>query len=213
MAGETMGLRERKKLETGKRIYRTAVALFAEKGFDNVSVQEIADAAEVSKMTVFNYFGTKDDLVFRPVEDHFWDAARAVRERGPGESAVEAVRRHFLEMVEARDPAVGLHSEPFARQVRQLVMDTPVLMERAFLAAQKGTRALAALLAEETGDPMLATVAAAMLSAARNALIEEHHARHDAGESLEAIAADAPERAARAFALVEQGLGDYARKA
>ncbi|MFD4562027.1 hypothetical protein ACFWP5_48330 [Streptomyces sp. NPDC058469] len=42
-------------------------------------------------------------------------------------------------MVETRDPAVGPHSEPFARQLRELVMGTPVLMERAFLAAQKGT--------------------------------------------------------------------------
>ncbi|MFK0024202.1 hypothetical protein [Streptomyces sp. NPDC090798] len=87
-------------------------------------------------------------------------------------------------MVEARDPAVGLNGDPIARQLRELVMRTPVLMERAFLAAQKGTRDLAALLAEETGDTMAATVAA-----------------------------DAPGRAERAFALVEHGLGDYARKA
>ncbi len=64
----------------------------AEKSFDAVSVQEIADAAEVSKMTVFNYLGTEEDLVFRPIEDHFSDAARAVRDRAPGESAVAAVR-------------------------------------------------------------------------------------------------------------------------
>ncbi|MFJ1610363.1 TetR/AcrR family transcriptional regulator [Streptomyces sp. NPDC088253] len=177
-------------------------------------MQEIADAAEVSKMTVFNYFGSKEDLVFRPVEDHFGDAARAVRERRPEESPWEAVRRQLLEMVEARDPAVGLNDDPIARQVRELVMRTPVLMERAFLAAQKkGTRDLAALLAEETGDTMAATVAAAMLSAARNAVIEEHHRRIDAGESADTVAADAPGRAERAFALVEHGLGDYARKA
>lgn len=208
-----MGLRERKKLETARRIVRTAIALFVERGFHNVSVQEIADAADVSKMTVFNYFGTKEDLVFRPMEDHFGDAARAVRERKPGESAVDAVRRQFLEMAEARDPAVGLANEVFVRQLRELVMGTPVLMERAFLAAQKGTRDLAAHLAEETGDLMLATVAAAMISAARNALIEEHYRLIDAGESVDTLAARAPERAERAFALVENGLGDYARRA
>lgn len=208
-----MGLRERKKLETARRIVRTAIALFVERGFHNVSVQEIADAADVSKMTVFNYFGTKEDLVFRPMEDHFGDAARAVRERKPGESAVDAVRRQFLEMAEARDPAVGLANEVFVRQLRELVMGTPVLMERAFLAAQKGTRDLAAHLAEETGDLMLATVAAAMISAARNALIEEHYRLIDAGESVDTLAAHAPERAERAFALVENGLGDYARRA
>ncbi|MGQ4382332.1 TetR/AcrR family transcriptional regulator [Streptomyces sp. SAS_270] len=209
---EVMGLRERKKLQTGKRIYRTAVELFVERGFDNVSMQEIADASEVSKMTVFNYFGSKEDLVFLPVAEHFSDAARAVRDREPGESAVDAVRRQFLEMVEARDPAVGLHSEPFSRQVRQLVMETPVLMERAFIAAQKGTRDLSALLAEETGDPTLATIAAAMLSAARNALIEEHHNRVTAGESPDSVAADAAERTEKAFGLVEKGLSGYAVK-
>jgi AcrR family transcriptional regulator len=208
-----MGLRERKKLETAQRIYRTAVALFAERGFDGVSVQEIADAAEVSKMTVFNYFRTKEDLVFSPMEEHFGDAARAVRERRSGESAVDAVRRQFLEMVEVHDPSVGLHSEPFAHQVRRLVIETPVLMERAFLAAQKGTRDLAAVLAQETGDAMLAMVAAATLSAARNALIEEHHSRLDAGESPEAVAADTARRAGEAFGLIEEGLSGYAVKA
>ncbi|WP_406457240.1 TetR/AcrR family transcriptional regulator [Streptomyces sp. NBC_01622] len=209
---EAMGLRERKKLETARRIIRTAIGLFSERGFDNVSVQEIADASDVSKMTVFNYFGTKEDLVFWPMEEHFGDAARAVRERAAGESAVEAVRRQFLEMVATRDPAVGLHSEPFARRLRDLVMGTPVLKERAFLAAQRGTRDMAAHLAEETGDLMLATVAAAMISAARNALIEEHYRRIDAGEPVTTVAAEAPGRAERAFALVENGLGDYARR-
>ncbi|MFK0173256.1 TetR/AcrR family transcriptional regulator [Streptomyces sp. NPDC090306] len=209
-AEAAMGLRERKKLQAGRRIYRTAVELFAERGFDNVSVQEIADAAEVSKMTVFNYFRTKEDLVFGPMEEHFEDAANAVRDRRPGESAVDAVLRGYLEMVENRDPAVGLNAEPFARQVRRLVMETPVLMERAFLAAQKGTRSLAALLAAETGDAVLATVAAATLSAARNALVEEHHRRIEAGESPDDVAADAAERARQAFGLVENGLRGYA---
>lgn len=208
-----MGLRERKKLQTAMRIYRTAVELFLEKSFDAVSVQEIADAADVSKMTVFNYFGSKEDLVFRPMEEHFFDAVRAVRERAPGESAVEAVRRQFLEMVEGRDPAIGLHSEPFARRIRTVILETPVLRDRAYLLSERGARELADLLAEETGDATLAVIAAATITAARNALIEEHHHRIDAGESVDAIAADAAERARSAFALVENGLGEYARKA
>ncbi|MCF3134271.1 TetR/AcrR family transcriptional regulator [Streptomyces olivochromogenes] len=210
---EAMGLRERKKLQTAMRIYQVAVGLFAERGFDAVSVQEIADASEVSKMTVFNYFGTKEDLIFRPMEEHFGDAARAVRERQPGESAVDAVRRQFLELVETRDPSIGLNPEPSTRQVRRIVLETPVLMERVFLAVQKGTRELADVLAAETGDLMVATVAAATLSAARNALVEEHHRRIDEGESPDQVAADAPERVRKAFDLVEKGLKDYAVKA
>ncbi|MEU6374044.1 helix-turn-helix domain-containing protein [Streptomyces sp. NPDC046909] len=207
---EGMGLRERKKLQTAIRIYRTAVALFAEKGFDAVSVQEIADASEVSKMTVFNYFGTKEDLVFKPMEDHFSDPARAVRDRKPGESAVEAVRRQFLEMIEGRDPSVGLHAEPFARRIRAVIMATPVLRDRAYVSAEKGALELADLLTEETGDRTLALIAASTLTHVRQALVEEHHLRIDAGESVDEVAADAAERAERAFALVEHGLAGYA---
>ncbi|MER6030493.1 helix-turn-helix domain-containing protein [Streptomyces sp. NPDC001851] len=210
---EAMGLRERKKQQTAMRIYRVAVGLFAERGFDNVSVQEIADAAEVSKMTVFNYFGSKEELVFKPMVEHFSDAARAVRDRAPGESAVAAVRRQFLEMVERRDPAVGLHGEPFARRIRAVIMATPVLRERAFVESEKGGRELADLLTEETGDATLALITAATLTAARNALIEEHHRRIDAGETVDQVAADAAERARHAFGLVENGLKDYAVKA
>lgn len=208
-----MGLRERKKLQTAMRIYRTAVTLFAEKGFDAVSVQEIADASEVSKMTVFNYFGTKEELVFKPMVEHFSDAARAVRERAPGESAVDAVRRQFLEMIETRDPSVGLHGEPIVRRIRAVVMVTPVLRERAYIESEKGARELADLLAEETGDATLALITAATLTAARNALVEEHHRRMDAGETVDEVAADAAERAHRAFDLIANGLNGYAVKA
>ncbi|MFD3588848.1 TetR/AcrR family transcriptional regulator [Streptomyces sp. NPDC058683] len=210
--GEAMGLRERKKQQTAQRILHTAIALFVERGFDAVSVQEIADAAEVSKMTVFNYFGTKEDLVFAPVEEHFGDAARAVRERRPGQSAVDAVREQFLEMVETRDPSIGLNADPISHQLRRLVLETPALTERVFLTMQKAAREMAALLAEETGDLTLATIAAATLSNARNALIEEHQRRLAEGEDIDTIAADAPERARAAFGLVEKGLRGYAVK-
>lgn len=142
---EAMGLRERKRLQTAMRIYRTA----------------------------------------------------------PGESAVEAVRRQLLDMIEARDPSVGLHSEPFARRIRTVVMATPVLRERAYLLSEKGARELADLLTEETGDTTLALIAAATLTAARQALVEEHHLRIDAGETVDEVAADAALLAERAFALVE----------
>jgi len=59
---------------------------------------------------------------------------------------------------------------------------------------------------------MPVTTAAAMISAARNALIEEHSRRIDAGEPVIAVAAEAPERTGRSFASVEHGLGDHARK-
>ncbi|GAA4117463.1 TetR/AcrR family transcriptional regulator [Streptomyces sp. NPDC048491] len=206
-AGE--GLRERKKRETGMRIWRTALDLFTERGFDHVSVAEIAAAADVSKMTVFNYFGTKEDLVTAPMMNHVGDVVRAVRERAAGESAVDAVRRQFLEMVEVRDPSIGLNDDPRSLQARQLIQNTPVLLQRASLAFSQAQGELAELLAAEGGDPMLAAVAAAQLTGARNALINEHHRRILAGESAQGVADDAAERTERAFAQVENGLGSY----
>lgn len=69
------------KRDTSLRIWRIAVELFVERGFGKVSVTEIAEAADVSKMTVFNYFGNKEDMVLKPMEGHTEDMARAVRER------------------------------------------------------------------------------------------------------------------------------------
>lgn len=58
-----VGLRERKKQETAERIYRTALNLFSERGYDATTVEEIAQAADVAKGTFFNYFPTKDAVL------------------------------------------------------------------------------------------------------------------------------------------------------
>ena len=92
-------------------------------------------------------------------------------------------------------------------------MTTPVLMERAYVTSEKGARELADLLTEETGDATLALIAAATLNTARTALVEEHHRRVEAGETVEEVAADAAERAQRAFDLIAKGLKGYAVKA
>ncbi|WP_329120364.1 TetR/AcrR family transcriptional regulator [Streptomyces sp. NBC_01465] len=206
---EAMGLRERKKRQTAMRIWRTALDLFIERGFDKVSVAEIAEAAEVSKMTVFNYFGTKEDLVMGPMEEHGDDPARAVRDREPGESAVDAVRRQFLEMVASRDPSVGLHHEPRMSQIRQLLDTTPVLMQRGYVFMMRSTELLEQALKADGGDAMTAEIAAAQLIAARNALIGENHRRMLAGDPPDTVAADAVAVANRAFDMIEDGLGAY----
>jgi AcrR family transcriptional regulator len=75
------GLRERKRARTHAVISDTAIALFLEHGFDQVSVAQVAEAAEVSKRTVFAYFPTKEDLVVHRFADHETEAARVVRAR------------------------------------------------------------------------------------------------------------------------------------
>ncbi|MFI0940241.1 TetR/AcrR family transcriptional regulator [Streptomyces sp. NPDC021020] len=211
---EPLGLRERKKRETALRIWRTAIALFIERGFDKVSVAEIAEAADVSKMTVFNYFGTKEDLIFRPMEEHTGDLARAVRERPPGESAVAAVHRHFLEKLAERDASIGMSPDPLNVRVRELILATPALLTRTYAWSARSTRLLAdELVAEAGGEPAdeaLARCAAMQIAAARVSLQDEIHRRRSEGESVDDIHPVVAALAQEVFALVENGLGAYA---
>jgi AcrR family transcriptional regulator len=211
---EPMGLRERKKRETGLRIFRIAIGLFAERGFDKVSVAEIAEAADVSKMTVFNYFGTKEDLVFKPLEEHIPDLAHAVRDRAPGESAVAAVRRQFLEALEAAEPSVAINPDPLILSVRKVVMETPALLIRMHAWGAQATELLAAELIAEAGatgsDAALVRCAAMQLAAARMSLVDEIHRRRLAGDPVDDIRRDVEALADRVFTLVEDGLRGYA---
>src|SRR5215471_12564137 len=86
-----MGLRETKKLQTRHAIAAAAMGLFVTKGFDRVTVAEIAREAGVSEKTVFNYFPTKEDIFFDEVPERLDALADAVRDRRPGQSLVEAM--------------------------------------------------------------------------------------------------------------------------
>ncbi|MBC2877924.1 MULTISPECIES: TetR/AcrR family transcriptional regulator [Streptomyces] len=202
------GLRERKKLQTRQKLMRVAVELFEERGYDKVSVAEIAAAAEVSKMTVFNYCGSKEDILVGALEDHVDDVARAVRERAPGESVVHAVRRQFLAAVDASDPAVGMSDAPFALRLRRLIVETPVLLARAREIAHRSEWLLAEELAP-FGDPAMARVLAGQIIGLRYGLVALNQRRLLAGESAASFADEARELAERAFDMLEFGLGDY----
>src|ERR671935_3296976 len=88
-----MGLREFKKQRTRQLIADTALRLFVERGFERVTVAEVAEAAGVSEKTVFNYFPTKEDLFFDEVEERETALVAAVRDRRPDESIPAALRR------------------------------------------------------------------------------------------------------------------------
>src|SRR3954465_1404797 len=90
------GLRERKKEATRRLIADTARRLFAERGFDAVTVAEVARAADVAEKTVFNYFPTKEDLFYSDMEAFEERLLAAIRERPAGDTALEAFRRFFL---------------------------------------------------------------------------------------------------------------------
>ncbi len=120
------GLRERKKQQTREQIRRTAVRLFLDRGFEEVSVADVADAAGVSKMTVFNYFPAKEDLFFAGSERLFPDLAGAVRGRTADESPVRAVRRYVRSELESRAEWTGLHDG--VARFTHLIWTSPTLL-------------------------------------------------------------------------------------
>jgi AcrR family transcriptional regulator len=87
------GLRERKRRLTRQLISDAATTLFATRGFDNVKVSQVADRVGVSEKTIYNYFPTKESMVLDTADEAVERMARALRERGPGESLTEAVVR------------------------------------------------------------------------------------------------------------------------
>src|SRR6187551_1743606 len=91
--------RTRKRLANRQGISDTATRLFLEKGFDAVTIDDIAAAADVGRMTVFNHFPRKEDMFFDREEEIQALAFRAVRERGAGISPIEATRRLAHDLV------------------------------------------------------------------------------------------------------------------
>jgi AcrR family transcriptional regulator len=205
-------LRTLKKMQTERKLWTTAVGLFTDRSFDKVSVAEIAAAAEVSTMTVFNYFPTKEDLVMRPLERHTDELAQVVRERPARQSVVAAVREQFLAALAEYDPSTGLNDEETILAVVRLIHATPSLQQRRLAVVSAVEDALAAQLAEQNpGDPLTAHLAAAQLVGARRVLVLENQRRVLDGERAAALLDTARSDAARVFARVESGLGDYGR--
>ncbi|WP_229402520.1 TetR/AcrR family transcriptional regulator [Micromonospora okii] len=127
---EPVGLRARKKVRTREAIADTAISLFLARGFDQVSVSDIAATAEVSKPTLFRYFATKEDLVLHRFADHGGEAARVVRDRAPGIAPIAALHRHFRAGLDRFEPVTGLSDHPEVVAFHRLVFTTPSLAGR-----------------------------------------------------------------------------------
>jgi AcrR family transcriptional regulator len=145
-----VGLRERKKQRTRQLIAETARQLFTERGFDAVPVADVARAAEVSEATVFNYFPTKEDLVFQGMEAFEDELLRAVRDRSVGEPAAAAFGRFATQprgFLAAQDEQTARHLVGVSR----MIAESPALLARQREIFARYTASLAALLAELIG--------------------------------------------------------------
>jgi AcrR family transcriptional regulator len=207
------GLRERKKEMTRQLLSDTARRLFAERGFEHVSVAEIARAADVSDATVFNYFPTKEDLVYGELEVFEDELLRAIAERAPGETALAAFSGFILR---PRGMLAAVDDDTARQQlaVTRMIAASPALLAREHEIFARYTASLAQLLAEETNaradDPRPAVAAAALMGVHR-ALIAFVRARvSSADPDRPRLARDVSAYGRRALAQLEEGLGAYA---
>lgn len=201
------GLRERKKQRTHAAISDAAITLFLEHGFSQVSVAQVAEAAEVSKRTLFAYFPTKEDLVVHRLADHETELARVVRARPPHIPPLAAVREHFLKGLRERDPITGLNDHPQVLSLTRMILDAPSLVARMERFKAGAERALSQALQETAETPELtARLAAVQIVAVQWALAQDNAGRlargEPAGERYPGAVADAE----HAFALLENGL-------
>jgi AcrR family transcriptional regulator len=202
----TTGLRERRKQQTRQAISDVATGMFADRGFDEVTLAQVADAAGVAKMTVTNYFPRKEDLVFDRADAIVRSLADVIAAREPGESMLAAIRRDFADRVARADVTLGLSSPAFARMIE----NSPALSSRGLEMIYQREQALGDAIAAETGvdDPRQRLVAA-LLASVHRVLYAEASRRSLAGEPRAEIRAALAAESVRAFDLLEPSLGSY----
>jgi AcrR family transcriptional regulator len=165
MMNTTPDRRTRKRLATRQSISDAATLLFFERGFDRVTVDEIAEAADVGRMTVFNHFPRKEDMFFDREQEIHDVAFDSVRQRGVGVSPIEAVRLLAHAIVEQQHPFIPLFNG--TRRFVETAMASEALKARARQMRDDFIRALAVVLAaavEQPADDPHAHLAAGLIA-------------------------------------------------
>jgi AcrR family transcriptional regulator len=209
------GLRERKKERTRRLIADTARRLFAERGFEQVTVAEIAGEAEVAQATVFNYFPTKEDLFYSRLEAFEERLLAAIDGRAPGQSVLAAFADFLLGQrgVLAMD-APGGDQEATAqiRTITRIITESPALLARERQVFDRYARALATSIAQDAGadraDVVCRVVANTLLGLHR-ALIDYVREQALAGVPAARIRDGVRSEADRAIAQLEGGLREF----
>jgi AcrR family transcriptional regulator len=211
VAAPTEGLRERKKRAAREAIAATARRLFAERGFDAVTVADVAAAADVSEKTVFNHFATKEELAFAGREEGIRQFVAAIAERPPGSSILDVFRAMTRAVL---DDLVARGDEDLLA-VAKIIRGSRALQERLTVRWESGAAAITAVIAETSGaedDDLVPAIAARTLwfthrsifLAALNGLLAE--------EDREQLAARLRVAADRAYDQLAGGLGQYGKR-
>jgi AcrR family transcriptional regulator len=211
-APRTAGLRERKKQHTRELIADAALELFLARGFDSVTIADIAQRADVDARTIYNYFPSKADLFYHRLEELKDSLLAAVRERGAGTSVLAAFSRFLL----ARQGVLGEErATARLRAVTAMIVGSPTLLAHEEQIYARFTAALAELLEAETRarptDVQPAVVAHSLIGLHR-ALVAYVRAGTLAGTPNATLARGVRAQAKKAIATLESGLGDYGIK-
>ncbi|TWD82262.1 TetR family transcriptional regulator [Kribbella amoyensis] len=206
-ASAETGRRERKKRQTRQAISDVATELFLARGFDAVTVAEVAKAADVAVQTVFNHFPTKEDLFFD--EDSWWAGpAEAIRAAPAEMDAVTALEDHYLAVTRAR-----LESGHLATWLRfsRTLEDSETLRARRRLVATRMEQLIAeALLERDEGMPRWKAELIGAQYAAAQKVLEAELARllPDTADQaqLEAANARLADATAEVFGILRHGL-------
>jgi AcrR family transcriptional regulator len=181
-----IGLRERKKARTRRVIADAAARLFAERGYEQVAVSDVAREAEVSEQTVYNYFQTKEQLVTdldQQVQD---ELSRLIRTRPPGTTPAAAIRECALDLVEGirRVPA-----EQWRGELGYLAAISPTVHRLALEASDRQASVIATAISE-TGEvpPEIAKLHGIALAGVFQIIISEAGRRTREGQSQGRIA-------------------------
>ncbi|HZX05305.1 TetR family transcriptional regulator [Kribbella sp.] len=199
------GLRERKKQATRRMIADVATGLFVRRGFDAVTVAEIAEAAGVSKMTVFNYFPRKEDLYLDRHLDRLRELEAVVRDRPAGEPVAVAMRRYHHELLAAGHPLSG--AVEGVRGFWTVLHSSPALMSRMVEQEHEIAKLLTRVLTEETGDEFQSRLVANLLTATIITIWHTPVSRIVAGEDVELVRREQVQVIDHAFDVLERGIG------
>ena len=178
-------LRQRKKQQTRQRIADAAQALFARQGFDQVTVADVAQLADVSEQTVYNYFATKEALVLDEDEAYAAHFVSMVADRPAGMSAIEAVRREALRFLQAM---IDRPASPHRRGGMPFLIVNSIPVRRAWLAAcERHSKAVAEALVADSRDrlsPGAALIIATGLMSVFRLIVDEVGASVTEGDNL-----------------------------
>ena len=209
---ETRGLRERKKQRTRELIAETALQLFLERGFETVTIADVARRAEVDVKTIYNYFPSKPDLVYHRFEALEDSLLAAVRDRERGESVLAAFSRFLL----ASHGFLGdEEATETLRGITEMIVGSPALLAHEEQVYARFTKALAELLTEETrarpSDVTPFVVAHALIGLHRS-LVAFVRAGTLAGTPNATLARGVRTQAKEAVGALEEGLAGYGIK-